>query len=42
VWAALTWIVLLGTLTPFALELVALRHLRATMVTMLAMLEPVG
>jgi drug/metabolite transporter (DMT)-like permease len=42
VWAALTWIVLLGTLVPFAVELFALRHLSATVVTMIAMLEPVG
>ncbi|MGH3368753.1 MAG: EamA family transporter [Nocardioidaceae bacterium] len=42
VWAALTWIILLGTLVPFAVELFALRHLRATLVTMVAMLEPIG
>jgi drug/metabolite transporter (DMT)-like permease len=41
-WVVLAWIVLLGTLTPFCLELVALRHLRATIVTTLAMLEPIG
>ena len=32
----------LGTLLPFGVELLALRHLRATTVTMVAMLEPVG
>ncbi|MGH3333991.1 MAG: EamA family transporter, partial [Nocardioidaceae bacterium] len=31
-----------GTLVPFAVELSALRHLRATTVTMIALLEPVG
>lgn len=38
----LAWIVVLGTLVPFLVELLALRHLRATTVTMVAMLEPVG
>ena len=33
---------MLGTLLPFGVELLALRHLRATTVTMIAMLEPVG
>ena len=42
VWALLLWVVVLGTLVPFGVELVALRHLRATTVTMVAMLEPVG
>lgn len=42
VWLLLTWIVVLGTLAPFAAELFALRHLRATTVTMIAMLEPIG
>ncbi|MGZ4442967.1 MAG: EamA family transporter [Nocardioidaceae bacterium] len=42
VWALLAWIVLLGTVVPFAVELFALRHLRATTVTMVAMLEPIG
>ncbi len=41
-WLVLAWIVVLGTLTPFCLELVALRHLTATIVTTLAMLEPIG
>jgi drug/metabolite transporter (DMT)-like permease len=35
-------VIVLGTLVPFAVELVALGHLRATTVTMVAMLEPVG
>ncbi len=42
VWVLLAWIVVLGTLLPFGVELFALRHLRATTVTMVAMLEPVG
>lgn len=42
VWALLLWVVLLGTLLPFASELLALQHLRATTVTTIAMLEPVG
>ena len=36
------WVVVLGTLLPFGLEILALRHLRAPTVTMVAMLEPVG
>jgi drug/metabolite transporter (DMT)-like permease len=40
--AVLAWVVVLGTLVPFAAELVALQHLKATTVTTLAMLEPVG
>lgn len=42
VWLLLCWIVVLGTVVPFAAELFALRHLSATTVTMVAMLEPVG
>src|SRR5680860_707677 len=42
VWVLLIWITVLGTLVPFGVELFALRHLRATTVTMVAMLEPVG
>jgi len=42
VWILLVWIVVLGTVVPFAAELFALRHLSATTVTMVAMLEPVG
>ena len=42
IWTLLAWIVVLGTLLPFGVELYALRHLRATTVTMIAMLEPVG
>lgn len=36
-----TWIVLLGTVSPFFLQLLALRHLPATVVTVVATLEPV-
>jgi len=42
VWGLLVWIIVLGTLLPFGVELFALRHLRATTVTMIAMLEPIG
>ena len=41
-WVVLSWVVVLGTVVPFGIELLALRHLRATMVTLIAMLEPVG
>ncbi|HET7387483.1 MAG TPA: EamA family transporter [Nocardioidaceae bacterium] len=42
VWLVLAWVVVLGTVVPFAVELAALRHLSATTVTMVAMLEPIG
>ena len=42
VWAVLAWIIVIGTLVPFGVALLALRHLTATTVTMVAMLEPVG
>lgn len=42
VWTVLMWIIVVGTVFPFGVELVALRHLRATTVTMVAMLEPIG
>jgi drug/metabolite transporter (DMT)-like permease len=41
-WVVLAWIIVLGTLVPFAAELLALQHLKATTVTTIAMLEPVG
>ena len=41
-WVVLTSVVLLGTLAPFGVELVALRFIPATLVTAIAMLEPVG
>ena len=40
--AVLAWIVVVGTVLPFGVELSALRHLSATTVTMVAMLEPIG
>ena len=42
VWAVLAWIVVVGTVLPFGVALLALRHLSATTVTMVAMLEPIG
>jgi drug/metabolite transporter (DMT)-like permease len=42
VWTVLVWIIVVCTVFPFGVELVALRHLRATTVTMVAMLEPIG
>lgn len=42
VWVLLAWIVAAGTVAPFFAALLALRHLPATIVTMVAMLEPVG
>jgi len=41
-WLVLGWIIVAGTVLPFTVELLALRHLPATTVTMVAMLEPVG
>jgi drug/metabolite transporter (DMT)-like permease len=40
-WLVLGIVVVLGTVVPFFLEMVALRHLPATIVTVVAMLEPV-
>jgi drug/metabolite transporter (DMT)-like permease len=41
-WIVLAWVIVLGTVIPFASELLALQHLKATTVTTIAMLEPVG
>ena len=41
-WVLVAWLVVLGTVLPFLAELTALRHLTATEVTLLGMLEPVG
>ena len=41
VWLAVGWIIALGTLAPYALDLAALRHLSATTVGAVGMLEPV-
>ena len=40
-WFVIVVIVVLGTVVPFFLEMVALRHLPATIVTVIAMLEPI-
>jgi drug/metabolite transporter (DMT)-like permease len=42
VWALLSWMIVLGTIVPFALIAGALRHVSATSVGIVAMLEPVG
>jgi drug/metabolite transporter (DMT)-like permease len=41
VWALMTWMIVLGTIAPFLLLVNALRHLPATRVGIIAMLEPV-
>jgi drug/metabolite transporter (DMT)-like permease len=41
-WLLVCWLVLLGTVVPFFAELSALRHLAATEVVLIGMLEPVG
>lgn len=41
-WALLLWVVTLGSVAPFALNLFALRHLPTTVVVVVAMVEPVG
>jgi drug/metabolite transporter (DMT)-like permease len=41
-WALLSWMIVLGTIVPFALIAGALRHVSATSVGIVAMLEPVG
>ena len=41
VWALMTWMIVLGTIVPFFLLVSALRHLPATRVAIIAMLEPV-
>jgi drug/metabolite transporter (DMT)-like permease len=40
-WALALWVIVLGTIVPFALIVSALRHLPATRVGIVAMLEPV-
>lgn len=42
VWLLVTWIVVLGTVVPFAVETAALRYVPATAVGSLAMVEPIG
>ena len=41
-WLVLTWVVALGTVVPFFAELFALSFVRATTVTVVAMMEPIG
>ncbi|HET6152662.1 MAG TPA: EamA family transporter [Marmoricola sp.] len=41
-WLVLAWVVVLGTVVPFFAELFALAFVRATTVTVIAMLEPIG
>jgi drug/metabolite transporter (DMT)-like permease len=41
VWALMTWMIVPGTIIPFFLLVTALRHLPATRVAIIAMLEPV-
>ncbi len=41
VWSLMSWMVLLGTIVPFALLVAALRHIPATRAGIVAMLEPV-
>jgi drug/metabolite transporter (DMT)-like permease len=41
VWAAVGWVVVLGTLTPYALGVAALRHLTPTTTSIVGMVEPV-
>jgi drug/metabolite transporter (DMT)-like permease len=41
-WLVLSWVVVLGTLVPFFATLFALSHIRATTVTVIALLEPIG
>jgi drug/metabolite transporter (DMT)-like permease len=41
VWALMAWMIVLGTIVPFFLLVSALRHLSATRVAIVAMLEPV-
>jgi drug/metabolite transporter (DMT)-like permease len=42
VWALMTWMVVLGTIVPFGLVVGALRHITATRVAIVAMIEPVA
>ena len=42
VWALALWMVVLGTIVPFVLVVTALRHVSATRVGIVAMLEPVA
>jgi drug/metabolite transporter (DMT)-like permease len=41
VWSLMAWMVVLGTVVPFALLVASLRHIAATRAAIIAMLEPV-
>ena len=41
-WLVLAWVVVLGTLVPFFAELFALSFIKASTVTVIALLEPIG
>lgn len=41
VWLGVLWVIVLGTLAPYALEVFGLRHLSATTTGIVAMIEPV-
>jgi drug/metabolite transporter (DMT)-like permease len=41
-WLVLGWVIILGTLVPFFAELFALSFVKATTVTVIALLEPIG
>jgi drug/metabolite transporter (DMT)-like permease len=40
-WVLITWMVVLGTVVPFALALQSMRHIRATQASVIGMTEPV-
>ncbi|HEU4540342.1 MAG TPA: EamA family transporter [Jiangellaceae bacterium] len=42
VWIAVVWIIVLGTLTPYSLNLAALRHISPTAAGVVGMSEPLG
>jgi drug/metabolite transporter (DMT)-like permease len=42
VWAGIAWVILLGTLAPYSLNLAALQHISPTAVGIVGMSEPVG
>jgi drug/metabolite transporter (DMT)-like permease len=42
IWLLVAWMIVLGTIVPFVLVVGALRHISATRVGIVAMLEPVG
>jgi drug/metabolite transporter (DMT)-like permease len=41
-WVFVCWLIALGTVVPFLMELTSLRYLTATEVVLVGMLEPVG